>query len=106
MSALHWEALRKQRVIDKKHHQVLEEKKQKAAEQKLEDERLKFEKTNTANSYQRELASSRSGNSQKTPHCHHNQDAERRLYSRDRCKMDYNAKMSARYNDLNFSQQW
>ncbi|XP_071941490.1 uncharacterized protein [Antedon mediterranea] len=102
MSALHWEALRKQKVIDRKHHQDLQEARQhqkREAEEKLLYERIQ----NESSTYKREVAST---NGDYQHHCHHDQDAERRLYFKDRCKTDYNAKMSTRYNDINFAQQW
>lgn len=108
MSALHWEALRKQRVVDKKHE--WEQKYKEELKKLIEQHRKEFEASSqnpNDSSYEKQLNAllGRNGVCPRGQY-HRSIDEERRREIQEAAIKDFSAKMSRRYNDTDFAQLW
>lgn len=104
MSNLHWEAVRRQRSVDKRHETqaVVEEQKKELAE-KNRKQQEEMEKGSRAASYKRELVATRG---QDPASCNHlTLDEQRRLEHQEIAKEHF-YKSRLRYNDTDCAQQW
>ncbi|XP_077997125.1 uncharacterized protein LOC144450411 [Glandiceps talaboti] len=110
MSALHWEALRKQHVLDRKHfiEKERQSKRKDLAEQNRREleEYEKFKKNDPRGmhaGYDRRLH-------EMLPcgrgEYHNSQDPIRRKNFIDASREDYNAKVANRYTSIHYAQQW
>ncbi|XP_022104144.1 uncharacterized protein LOC110986524 [Acanthaster planci] len=107
MSALHWEAQRKQGVIDKKNKFELERKEKLRLLQEQNQRELQENRSRQGSSYEKQLSKmiSQSGRCARGEY-HQNRDAQRRQEFYNATKGDHNAKIQLRYNDIDFAQQW
>ncbi|XP_041474673.1 uncharacterized protein LOC129257265 [Lytechinus pictus] len=104
MSSLHWEAVRRQRVFDKKQEALRrteEQKKELAEKNRKQQEELA--KGSQSESYHRQLLATR-GQTAET--CNHlTLDEQRRLEHQEIVKEHF-LRSRLRYNDIDCAQQW
>ncbi|XP_070570501.1 uncharacterized protein [Ptychodera flava] len=110
MSALHWEALRKQRVLDRKHfiEKQLKEKREALADQ---NRREIDNYNNFKNDDSRRLQAAYDKRLNEMIPCargehHHSQDPVRRRDFMEASQREYTAKVQNRYSSINYAQQW
>ncbi|XP_038072828.1 uncharacterized protein LOC119741186 [Patiria miniata] len=107
MAALHWEAQRKQGVVDKRSKFEQERQEQLKLLQEQNQKELQERQARQGSSYEKQLKKliSQSGRCPRGEY-HQNRDVERRQEFYESTKGDHSAKIQLRYNDINFAQQW
>lgn len=107
MAAQHWEAQRKQLVIDRKHKFEMERQEKLKQLKEQNEKELQESGARQGSSYEKQLRKYRDTSDVcARGEYHQNRDAERRQEFYEQTKGDYSAKIRLRYNDINFDQQW
>jgi hypothetical protein len=108
MAALHWEAQRKQSVVNRKHKVELERQEQLKQLMEQNERELREGKTRQGSSYERQLHKLQQGMSDRCARgeYHQSQDAQRRREFHEANKGAPTGKIPMRYNDTIYAQQW